>query len=111
MHFGAIWGDIYTRFIFLIALFLTSQTAATSEKPCTAGLTRVPAYKIGIVHDPSNWKSRRALHWIKYAATNPNIEPINILLTLIKPKLFVRISLNQEKKEINARARITPGIA
>ena len=70
MHFGAIWGDIYTRFIFLIALFLTSQTAATSEKPCTAGLTRVPAYKIGIVHDPSNWKSRRALHWIKYAATN-----------------------------------------
>ena len=28
-----------------------------------------------------------------------------------KSKLFVRISLNQEKKEINATARITPGIA
>ena len=28
-----------------------------------------------------------------------------------KSKLFVRISLNQEKKEINATAKITPGIA
>ena len=48
---------------------------------------------------------------MKYAAINPNIEPMKILLMLGKSKLFVRISLNQEKKEINATARITPGIA
>ena len=48
---------------------------------------------------------------MKYAAINPNIEPMKIPLILGKLKLFVRISLNQEKKEINATARITPGIA
>ena len=48
---------------------------------------------------------------MKYARIKPKIDPIKSFLILIKPKLKVKKSLNQEKKVMKATAKIIPGIA
>ena len=48
---------------------------------------------------------------MKYARIKPKIDPIKSFLILIKPKLNVKKSLNQEKKVMKATAKIIPGIA
>ena len=48
---------------------------------------------------------------MKYANSNPKIDPINKPFELLKSKLLDKKSLKFEKKVINATAKITPGIA
>ena len=53
----------------------------------------------------------REKNLIKYAKINPKMDPIKILLVLLKLKKLEKKSLKLEKKVIKATAKITPGIA
>ena len=48
---------------------------------------------------------------MKYAITKPNIEPIKNFFVFSIARTASKNSLNQEKKVINATAKITPGKA